>query len=102
MKWAPLWLIKHGLLTDLPPSSKALGCKWIFRKKLRLDGLIEKFKARLLLKVGNKKKELTFLYTYLPIWKITTIRMLIAIGSIYSLQIHQLYTKIAFLKKKFI
>ncbi|XP_028215107.1 uncharacterized protein LOC114397201 [Glycine soja] len=38
---------KTWFLTDLPPGCKSIGCKWVFRKKLRTDGSIEKFKARL-------------------------------------------------------
>ncbi|KAG7599574.1 Zinc finger CCHC-type superfamily [Arabidopsis suecica] len=34
-------------LTDLPPSCKPLGCKWIFKKKIKVDGTIDKLKARL-------------------------------------------------------
>ncbi|GJY06970.1 zinc finger, CCHC-type containing protein [Tanacetum coccineum] len=36
------------VLADLPPGCKPLGCKWIFKRKLKLDGTIEKFKARLI------------------------------------------------------
>ncbi|KAK3034678.1 hypothetical protein RJ639_033633 [Escallonia herrerae] len=32
-------------LVDLPPGSKPIDCKWIFKKKLRVDGSIENFKA---------------------------------------------------------
>ncbi|XP_074578534.1 uncharacterized protein LOC141835014 [Curcuma longa] len=34
-------------LVDLPPGSKPLGCKWIFKKKIKSDGTIDKYKARL-------------------------------------------------------
>nr|GFA25611.1 zinc finger, CCHC-type [Tanacetum cinerariifolium] len=34
-------------LSDLPPGCKPLGCKWIFKRKLKVDGTIGKFKARL-------------------------------------------------------
>ncbi|GJZ85240.1 zinc finger, CCHC-type containing protein [Tanacetum coccineum] len=37
------------VLVDLPPRCKPLGCKWIFKKKLKVDGTIEKFKARLVI-----------------------------------------------------
>ncbi|GJZ82354.1 zinc finger, CCHC-type containing protein [Tanacetum coccineum] len=33
------------VLADLPPGFKPLGCKWIFKKKMKVDGTIEKFKA---------------------------------------------------------
>ncbi|GJS60908.1 zinc finger, CCHC-type containing protein [Tanacetum coccineum] len=35
------------VLADLPPGFKPLGCKWIFKRKLKVDETIEKFKARL-------------------------------------------------------
>ncbi|GJX90348.1 zinc finger, CCHC-type containing protein [Tanacetum coccineum] len=36
------------VLSDLPPGCKALGCKWIFKRKMKVDGAIDKFKARLI------------------------------------------------------
>nr|GFA40045.1 zinc finger, CCHC-type [Tanacetum cinerariifolium] len=29
------------VLTDLPPSCRPLGCKWIFKRKLKVDGTVE-------------------------------------------------------------
>ena len=37
-------------ITDRPYGCKPVGCKWVFKKKLRLDGTIEKYKARLVAK----------------------------------------------------
>nr|GEW78821.1 zinc finger, CCHC-type [Tanacetum cinerariifolium] len=37
-------------LVDLPPGCKPLGYKWIFKKKLKADGTIDKYKARLVIK----------------------------------------------------
>ncbi|GKB66598.1 zinc finger, CCHC-type containing protein [Tanacetum coccineum] len=37
------------VLADLPPGCKPFGCKWIFKRKLKVDGTIEKFKARLII-----------------------------------------------------
>ena len=34
-------------LVDLPKGSKLIKCKWIFKKKTRLDGSVERYKARL-------------------------------------------------------
>ncbi|CAL9003066.1 unnamed protein product, partial [Prunus brigantina] len=37
-------------LVDLPPGCKSIGCKWILKKKLKLDGSIKKYKACLVAK----------------------------------------------------
>ncbi|WVZ70110.1 hypothetical protein U9M48_018804 [Paspalum notatum var. saurae] len=37
-------------LTEQPYGCKPVGCKWVFKKKLRPDGTIEKYKARLVAK----------------------------------------------------
>ncbi|GJV35774.1 zinc finger, CCHC-type containing protein [Tanacetum coccineum] len=37
------------VLFDLPPGCKPLGCKWIFKMKMKVDGTIDKFKARLVI-----------------------------------------------------
>jgi len=35
---------------------RPIGCKWVFKKKLRPDGTIEKYKARLVAKGLHRKK----------------------------------------------
>ncbi|GJR22097.1 hypothetical protein Tco_0970624 [Tanacetum coccineum] len=35
------------VLCDLPPGCKPLGCKWIFNRKMKVDGTIDEFKARM-------------------------------------------------------
>nr|GEU32508.1 retrotransposon protein, putative, Ty1-copia subclass [Tanacetum cinerariifolium] len=35
------------VLSNLPPGCKPLGCKWIFKRKMKVDGTIDKFKSRL-------------------------------------------------------
>ena len=34
-------------ITDCSSGCKPVGCKWMFKKKMRPDGTIEKYKARL-------------------------------------------------------
>ncbi|GJT17437.1 zinc finger, CCHC-type containing protein [Tanacetum coccineum] len=60
------------VLADLPPGCKPLGCKWINKRKLKVDGTIEKFKAN-------------------------TIRLLIAMALFHNLIIHQMDVKTTFL-----
>ena len=43
-------------IVDLPNEAKPIGCKWIFKKKLKPDNSIEKYKARLVAKGCTQKK----------------------------------------------
>lgn len=43
-------------LVSFPKGRKPIGCKWVFKKKISLDGSVEKYKARFLLKNPFKHK----------------------------------------------
>jgi hypothetical protein len=47
-------------LVDRPYGSKPVGCKWVFKRKLRSDGTIDKYKTRLVVK-GYPKERRRFL-----------------------------------------
>jgi hypothetical protein len=42
-------------ICDCLVGCKPVGCKWIFKKKLKLDGIINKYKTRLVAKVFTQK-----------------------------------------------
>jgi hypothetical protein len=85
------------ILVDLPPSFTPISCKWIFRRKLKVDGTIEKFKARFVAKGFKQKEGFDYFDTYALVARIATIRMLIALASAYKFDIHQMNVKTAFL-----
>ena len=37
-------------LVDLPPSKKAIGTRWVYKLKRTLDGFIDRYKAKLVVK----------------------------------------------------
>ncbi|GJZ88331.1 zinc finger, CCHC-type containing protein [Tanacetum coccineum] len=85
------------VLVDLPPGCKPLGCKWIFKRKLKVDGTIEKFKAKLVIQGFKQKSGIYYFDTYALVARISTIRLLIAMTSIHNLIIHQMDVNTAFL-----
>ncbi|XP_026384364.1 uncharacterized protein LOC113279944 [Papaver somniferum] len=83
---------KHSRLTngtwiycDLPPGAKAIGCKWISKRKLNVDGTIDKFKAKLVAKGYKQQHCIDYFDTYAPAARITSIRCLIALASMHKL-----------------
>ena len=84
-------------LVDLSPGSKPLGYKWIFKKKMKADGSIDKYKARLVIKGYKQREGLDYFNTYSPVTRISSIQMLIAITTIHNLEIHQMDVKTTFL-----
>nr|GEW05041.1 zinc finger, CCHC-type [Tanacetum cinerariifolium] len=85
------------VLADLPPGCRPLGCKWIFKRKLKVDGTVKKFKAKLVIQGFKQKSWIDYFYTYALVARIITIRVLIAMASNHNLIIHQMDMKIAFL-----
>nr|KAJ0215080.1 hypothetical protein LSAT_V11C300102060 [Lactuca sativa] len=85
------------VLADLPPGCKALGCKWILKRKMKVDGTIDKYKARLVIQGFRQKEGIDFFDTYAPVARISTIRLLLALTAIHNLVIHRMDVKTAFL-----
>ncbi|GJZ08491.1 zinc finger, CCHC-type containing protein [Tanacetum coccineum] len=77
--------------------SRDSGCKWIFKRKMKVDGTIDKFKARLVIQGFRQKEGIDYFDTYAPVVRITTIRLLLALAAIHNLVIHQMDVKTSFL-----
>nr|GEV01052.1 zinc finger, CCHC-type [Tanacetum cinerariifolium] len=74
-----------------------IGCKWIFKRKMKVDGTVDKFKARLVIQGFRQKEGIDYFDTYAPVVRITTIRLLLDLVAIQNLVIHQMDVKTAFL-----
>ena len=85
------------ILVDLPQGSKPIGCKWVFRRKYNTDGSIQTFKARLVAKGFRQKEGVDYFDTYAPVARILSIRVLLALASVYNLFVHQMDVKTVFL-----
>jgi hypothetical protein len=84
-------------LTELPNNRRAIGSKWIFKRKLNASGHVDKYKARLVAKGFTQKEGIDFVETFSPVAKFTSIRIISALSAYYDLELHQMDVKTAFL-----
>jgi hypothetical protein len=84
-------------VVDHPYGCEPVGYKWVFKKKLRPDGTIEKYKARLVAKGYTQKEEEDYFDTYSPMARLTTIRVLLFVAASHGLLVHLMDVKTTFL-----
>ena len=66
-------------LVDLPPGCKPLRSTWIFKRKMKSDDFIGKYKVRLVIKGYRKREDLNYFDTYSHVTRINSIRMILVI-----------------------
>ena len=84
-------------LVPLPKSCKEIGNRWVFRVKENQAREVEQFKARLLAKGFPQKRGTDYDEAFAPVAKFTSIRILFSLAAKYSLSVHQIDVKTAFL-----
>ncbi|GKD27156.1 zinc finger, CCHC-type containing protein, partial [Tanacetum coccineum] len=78
-------------------SCKTFGLQMDLKRKMKVDGSIDKFKARLVIQGFRQKEGIDYFDTYAHVARISTIRLLIALAVTYNLVIHQMDIKTIFL-----
>lgn len=93
-------LIRNGTweIVPLPKGKKPVGCKWVYKTKLKSDGSIEKHKARLVAKGFTQTYGIDYTETFAPVAKMNTIRVLISLAVNYDWPLFQMDVKNAFLQ----
>ncbi|CAI5721251.1 unnamed protein product [Peronospora destructor] len=92
-------LIKNDTwdVVPLPKGRKAIGCRWVFRVKENQDGEVERYKARLVTKGFSQKYGVDYEETFAPVAKFTSIHIVLSLAAKYTLTVHQMDVKTAFL-----
>ncbi|XP_020271034.1 uncharacterized protein LOC109846220 [Asparagus officinalis] len=81
----------------LPHGAKPIGCKWIFKRKLKVDCSVEKYQARLVANRFTQKKDIDYCDTFAPVTRISSIIVLMSLTAIHNFFVHQMDVKTAFL-----
>ncbi|KAL0454928.1 UNVERIFIED_CONTAM: Secreted RxLR effector protein [Sesamum latifolium] len=104
-KWLEANEIQNGLdgfKPSLDPrrptkGARPIGCKWVYKRKLGVDGEVTAFKARLVAKEYTQRPGVDFEEIYSPVAMAKSIRILLAITAWYDYEIWQMDMKMAFL-----
>ncbi|KAM1376156.1 hypothetical protein ACFX2F_037926 [Malus domestica] len=84
-------------LVDPPEGIVHVGNKWVFKRKIGVDGNVETYKARLVAKGYRQREGIDYEETFSPVAMIKSIRILLAIAAYHDYEIWQMDVKTAFL-----
>jgi histone deacetylase 1/2 len=79
------------------PSINLVTDKWVFCHKFKMDGYLDRYKARWVLRGFTQRPGIDYNETFSPVVKPTTIRVVLTLALSRSWPIHQLDVKNAFL-----
>ena len=83
-------------IVELPKGKKAVGCRWVYKKKIGSDGSIERYKARLVAKGYSQQYVQDYDKTFSPVVRFESLRTLLALAVQNGLCVQQLDITTAF------
>jgi len=84
-------------MVDPPLGTKPIRCKWVYRDEYKVDGSLDKHKAKVVAKGFAQKEGFDYEETFAPIAKWITIQTLFAFATQNDWKVHQMDVKTAFL-----
>lgn len=85
-------------IVPLPSGCKTIKSKWVFKIKNNADGMPERYKARLVAKGCSQKAGIDYTETFSPVVRYETLRVLLAMSTLYDWDIDHLDAVVAFLQ----
>lgn len=84
-------------LEPLQKDRPVVSCRWIFKSKLRPDGTIERYKARLVARGFSQTQGIDYFETFAPVVRYESVRAVLAIAAKHDMELIQFDVKTAFL-----
>jgi hypothetical protein len=80
----------------LPKGRKPISCKWVFKIKHGVDGEVERYKAKLVVRVFTQIFGVDYNETFALVTKFVSICCILALVAIEDMEIHQMDVKTTF------
>ena len=89
----------HGTwkVVPRPEGKRIVSCKWVWRIKVKEDGSVERYKARLVARGFTQTRGVDFNETFAPVTRLDTIRLLAANAAQRDWEFRQIDVKTAYL-----
>ena len=84
-------------LIDKPRGRLIVNNKWVYEAKLKTDGTVDKYKAKLVAKGYTQKQGIDYSETFSPVARFDTISMVMSVAASEGLKLSQFDVKRAFL-----
>jgi hypothetical protein len=84
-------------LVEFPTGRNPIGNKWVFKKKLNVEGKVEKYKAQLVAKGYSQVEGIDFGEIFSLVAKLTSIRFILSIVVAFDFEVEQMDVKTTFL-----
>ena len=84
-------------LVDAPEKARIVNCKWIFKCKLKENGQVERYKARLVAQGFSQRPRIDYEETFSPVVRFESVRTVLAVAAEKNWKIHQMDVTTAFL-----
>ena len=85
------------ILEPLPSGRKPISCKWIYKKKTKADGSLDRFKARLVARGFSQRPGIDYNETFSPVVRFDSLRVLLSLAASQDMELLQFDIKTAFL-----
>jgi Reverse transcriptase (RNA-dependent DNA polymerase) len=85
------------ILADLPDGRRAIGSKWVFKRKFDENGKVSRFKARLVAQGFSQRYGIDYDECFAPVVRSSTIRLFLSVAGMRGLLVNQYDVATAFL-----